>query len=195
MPEHDITRLLNLAQHGDKAARDVLFQQVYGELHRMAERHARRERSNHTLRATALVNEVYLRLFGANPIAAQDRLHFFALCSRQMRLVLVDYARRHLAAKRGGEATTFVIEDFDAAQEFKPEELLGVHRALEQLEAFDEHLARLVDMKFFAGLTDHETAEALGISFAQVRRDWEFARAWLQSKLHSKLPGKLQSKL
>jgi RNA polymerase sigma factor (TIGR02999 family) len=187
MPEHDITQLLNLAQQGDNAARNVLFEQVYTELHRMAERHARHERANHTLRATALVNEVYLRLFGSNPINLQDRLHFFALCSRQMRLVLVDYARRHLAAKRGGDATTFVIEDFDAAQEFNPEELLSVHLALEQLEAFDEHLAHLVDMKFFAGLTDEETAQALGISFAQVRRDWEFARAWLQSKLQSKL--------
>jgi len=188
MPEHDITHLLNQAQKGDNAARDLLFEQVYGELHRMAERQSRRERANHTLRATALVNEVYMRLFGSSPINVQDRLHFFALCSRQMRLVLVDYARRHVAAKRGGDATTFVIEDFDAAQEFQPEELLTIHRALEQLEGFDEHLARLVDMKFFAGLTDHETAQALGISFAQVRRDWEFARAWLQSKLQSKAP-------
>ena len=189
-PAHDITRLLNLAQKGDDVARDALFEQVYGELHRMAERHASHERSNHTLRATALVNEVYLRLFGKTPVNAQDRLHFFALCSRQMRLVLVDYARRHVAAKRGGDATTFVLEDFDQdlgkAQEFKPEDLLSVHRALEQLEAFDPHLARLVDMKFFAGLTDEETAQALAINFAQVRRDWEVARAWLQRALGAK---------
>ena len=185
-PAHEITRLLNLAQKGDAVARDALFEQVYGELHRIAERHARHERADHTLRATALVHEVYLRLFGSGHINAQDRLHFFALSSRQMRLVLVDYARRHLAAKRGGDATTFALENFDGAQEFKPEELINVHTALEQLEAFDAHLAKLVDMKFFGGLTDHEAAEALGISFAQIRRDWEFARAWLQRALGGK---------
>jgi RNA polymerase sigma factor (TIGR02999 family) len=182
-PAHEITRLLNLAQKGDNAARDALFEQVYTELHAMAERHARRERADHTLRATALVNEVYLRLFGSAGINFEDRLHFFAVSSRQMRLVLVDYARRHLAAKRGGGAAAFAIEDFDGAQEFHPEELLSLNRALEQLEAFDPHLARLVDMKFFAGMTDQETAQALGINFAQLRRDWEFARAWLQKTL------------
>lgn len=182
---HDVTQLLRLAQQGDSAAREVLLERCYRELHSIAQRQASRERRLNTLQATALLNEAYLRLFGSSQMPWQNRAHFFAIAARQMRQVLVDYARNRTAAKRGGDVIQFSLEETDGARDFDPEQLLTVHHALERLEQFDPKLAHLVECKYFAGMTDEEIAEALGISFAQMRRDWSFARTWLKSKLES----------
>jgi len=183
---HEITALLRQAQAGDQSARDTLMERVYGELHRMADRFAQRERPGHTLQATALINEVYLRLFEGNRVRMEDRTHFFAMSARQMRRVLVDYARNRRAAKRGGGAEVFTLDDFDGAREMGIEELLAVDFALQDLEALEARLAHLVELKYFGGLTDQEIADALKLSFAQVRRDWDFARAWLRRRLEQR---------
>ena len=180
---HDVTRLLGLAQQGDAAARGALLERCYRELYGIARRQASRERKHNTLQATALLHEAYLRLFGGDNLQWQNRAHFFAIASRLMRQVLVDYARNRGAEKRGGDVIQFSLDEGDGARDFQPDELLTVHVALEQLEQFDPHLARLVECKYFAGMTDDEIAEALNLSFAQVRRDWSFARTWLKSKL------------
>jgi RNA polymerase sigma factor (TIGR02999 family) len=180
---HEITRLLGLAQKGNEDAREKLLERVYQELHGIARRYAARERDGNSLQATALLHEVYLKMFGTGDLKLADRTHFFAMAARQMRHVLVDYARKRKAEKRGGEAIKFSLEDVDGAREYDPDELLAVHVALEKLEAFDAHLAHLVELKYFAGLTDHEIADATGTSFAKLRRDWDFARTWLRNKM------------
>jgi RNA polymerase sigma factor (TIGR02999 family) len=182
---NEITNLLRQAQAGDDLARDAVMERLYGELHQMAQRYAHRERRGHTLQPTAIVNEVYIRLFGTGKVHLQDRAHFLAVSARQMRRVLVDYARGRNAAKRGAGVERFTLEDFDGPQEVGVEELLAVDLALEQLQQHDGYLAQLVELKYFGGLTDHEIAEALHVSFAQVRRDWAFARAWLRRRLES----------
>ncbi|MEP7354914.1 MAG: ECF-type sigma factor [Acidobacteriota bacterium] len=179
----DVTRLLGLAQKGDIDAREALLDRCYQELHAMAQRQAARERQGHSLQATALLHEVYLKLFEGTPLELQNRKHFFAVASKQMRRVLVDYARSRSANKRGGDVVKFSLEDTDGAKEFDPDGLLEVNRVLEALAAYDPHLVKVVECKYFAGMTDKEIAETLGISFAQVRRDWEFASSWIKMKL------------
>jgi RNA polymerase sigma factor (TIGR02999 family) len=183
---HEVTRLLSLAQQGDTKAREALLERCYQELHQIARRQAARERNHNTLQATALLNEAYLKLFGSENLRWQSRAHFFAIAARQMRQVLVDYARHRNAVKRGGDVIQLSLDEGDGAHSFDPDQLLTVNHSLEQLEQFDPHLARLVECKYFAGMTDEEIAEALNINFAQVRRDWSFARTWLKSKLEAK---------
>jgi RNA polymerase sigma factor (TIGR02999 family) len=180
---HAVTQLLQQAQGGNVAARDQLMELVYRELHGMARKYAARERKGHSLQATALLHEVYLKLFGSGEPDLQNRSHFFAMAARHMRNVLVDYARQRLAGKRGGDVIRFSLEDGDGAREYDPDQLLAVHMALEKLEEFDSHLAHLVELKYFAGLTDQEIAGVLNINFAKLRRDWEFARTWLRGKI------------
>jgi RNA polymerase sigma factor (TIGR02999 family) len=180
---HEVTQLLQKAQQGDTSARDALLERCYRELHSIARRQAVRERHQNTLQPTALLHEAYLRLFGGEQMPWQNRAHFFAIAARQMRQVLVDYARTRGAQKRGGDRAHVSLEETDGAREFEPEQILFVHEALQRLEEFEPRLSRLVECKYFAGLTDEEIAEALGLSFAQVRRDWSFARSWLQAKL------------
>lgn len=155
---------------------------VYGDLHRIAAREMRREQGEHTLQPTALVHELYLRLCGSQAVDCKDRAHFFALAARQLRRVLVDYARRTRSEKRGGGQIKVSIWDGDGATWALNERVLVVDEALGRLEALDERAARAIEMRFFGGLSETEAAEALGISLATLKRDWDFARAWLASQ-------------
>jgi RNA polymerase sigma factor (TIGR02999 family) len=175
-----LTGILAAARGGDRAAMDALLPVIYGVLRRMAHRRLAAERVGHTLSTTGLVHEAYLKLVRLDRIGWQGRAHFLAVAARVMRNILVDYALARRAAKRGGggEAVYPVaLEDAPAA------DVLTVHEALGRLEALDERQARVVECRFFAGMSVEETAEALGISPASVKRDWAVARAWLGREL------------
>ena len=179
----DIESVLAQAHAGDARAADVLFPIVYDRLRSMAARHLHGERADHTLRPTALVHEAYLKLVGQDRATWQSAGHFFALAALAMRRVLVTYAQRRAAAKRGGGAATLTLLDGDAAREARPESLLALDEALDRLEAVAERPARVVTMRFFGGLTQEEIADALGVSVPTVQRDWRTARAWLSRAL------------
>lgn len=176
-----VTRLLRAAREGDRAALDRLLPVVYDELRGLAAYQLRRERSGHTLHATALVHEAYMKLAGGGSVPARDRAHFLSIAARAMRQVLVDYARRRQAEKRGGGWHRTTLGEGDQAVEFRPAELLALDRALETLE---ERQRRVVELRFFGGLEETEIAEALDVSARTVRRDWVKARAWLYRELY-----------
>ncbi len=178
-PKPAVTVLLRAWAHGDEAAGDRLFPILYGELRRQAGRFMRRERRNHTLQPSGLVHEAYLRLAASPDLDCHDRAHFFAIAARVMRQVLVDHARRRKAAKRDGCHITF--DDADAAVE--PPDLLDLENALKELHALDPRQARIVELRFFAGLDVGETAEVMELSERTVKREWQTARAWLQHRL------------
>ena len=180
---HSITRLLEEWRSGNKDAASQLMELVYRELHRMASREMRRERGEHTLRTTALVHEVYLRLCGAESIQWTDRTHFFAVAAQQLRRVLVDHARRVRSEKRGGGNIAVTLFDFDGAACPFDERLLAVDEALSKLETLDSRSAKVIELRFFGGLTETEAAEALDISLATLKRDWDFGRSWLATQL------------
>lgn len=179
---HAVTQLLHDWRSGDKDATSRLMELVYRELHRMASREMRRERSEHTLQTTALVHEVYLRLCGGEPIQWRDRTHFFAVAAQQLRRVLVDHARRVRSAKRGGNIVATLF-DSDGAAWPLDERLLAVDEALSRLETLDARAAKVIELRFFGGLTETEAADALSISIATLKRDWDFARSWLATQL------------
>ena len=166
------------------------FPQVYEELRRVAHRHLEREAEGHTLSTTALVHEAYLRLRDHGGEAFNDRAHFFAMAARAMRRILVDHARRHHAAKRGDGARRVPLESVERlaadglAVEERAELLVALDEALERLAAFDARQAQVVEMRFFAGLTEEETAQALGIGLRTAKRDWAKARSWLYQALY-----------
>ncbi len=181
-PEN-ITDLLLKWSGGDATALEQLMPLVYDELRRLAVRYLRRERDNHSLQPTALVNEAYLRLVDQQKVEWQSRAQFYGLAARVMRNILVDHARSRQAAKRGGEQ--FRVS-FDGNQQVSvnPEiKFLAVHEALERLTTFDAQKAQIVELRFFGGLSIEETAEVLGIGHATVERDWKLARAWLRLQL------------
>jgi RNA polymerase sigma factor (TIGR02999 family) len=180
---HAITRLLLEWRSGSKEAAGRLVGLVYGELHRMASREMRRERGEHTLQATALVNEAYLRLCGSEQVQWQDRVHFFAVAAQQLRRVLIDHARRVRSKKRGGGRIETTLFEADGGAWQFDERVLAVDEALVRLEALDSRAAKVVELRFFGGLTEAEAAAALGISETTLRRDWDFARSWLASQL------------
>ena len=181
-PEN-ITGLLLKWSGGDATALEQLMPLVYDELRRLAVRYLRRERDNHSLQPTALVNEAYLRLVDQQKVEWQSRAQFYGLAARVMRNILVDHARSRQAAKRGGEQFR-VSFDGDQQGIVDPEiKFLAVHEALERLATFDEQKARIVELRFFGGLSIEETAEVLGIGHATVERDWKLARAWLKLQL------------
>ncbi len=176
-------------RRGDAVALERLLPLVYVDLRQAARAHLRRERAGHSLQATALVHEVYLRLVGLDRLRVESRTHFMALAARLMRQILVDYARRKHAGKRGGAVTVVGLdmvpphaEPYTDAAEV---DLLALDRALQELASFDAQQCRVVELKFFAGLTIEEMAEALGVSTATVEREWVIARAWLYQRLHS----------
>lgn len=176
--EGDITALLTALRDGDRGALDRLFPLVYRELHDRAHHQLARHRPGDTLSTTALVHEAYLKLTDSAHQTYQDRVHFFAVASRAMRQILVDYARRSMAAKRSGGHP--VSMDPDAIGDpGRAEELLALDEALAQLEGLDERLARIVELRFFGGLSVEETSDALSISPRTVKRDWRKARAFL----------------
>ena len=181
--EH-ISRLLADWSNRDPAARERLVPIVYEELRRLAHHYMRGERAGHTLQTTALVNEVYLRLAGINGLRWRDRSHFFAMAATLMRRVLVDYARLRGRGKRGaGVAVTSLDENAVAAQ--PAIDIVALDEALERLAAVDPQQSRVVELRFFAGLSVEETAEALGISPATVKRDWATAKLWLYNELRT----------
>ena len=179
----DVTLLLNRVQRGDKQAESNLITAVYAELRRMAARHMRRERPGHTLQTTALVHEAYLKLIDQKGANWQNRAHFFAVAARVMRRILVDYARNRLAEKRGGGQPRLPLDEALVFSKEKSGELLALDEALERLEEKDERVHRVIELRFFGGLSVEETAEVLGIATRTVKRDWSFGRAWLRGEL------------
>lgn len=177
----DVTRLLDQLRQGHPEAAEQLFPLVYDELRQMAGAYMRRERSGHTLQATALVHEAYVRLAGAEP--AQNHAHFLAIAANTMRRVLLDYARQHNAGKRGAGARRV---DLDAALLVTAntlDEVLVINEALEKLAAIDARQSQLVELRFFGGMNVDETAQAMQISSATVKREWRLAKAWLHREL------------
>ena len=181
-PAGEVTRLLLAWRQGDREALERLIPLVYGDLHRMAERHLKRERPGHTLQPTAIVNEAYMRLVGGEGGDWQNRAHFFAAAARSMRRILVDHARSKKAKKRGGPENR-VLLDTAIMVEPRAVDLIAVDDALEKLAALDAAQGRVVELRFFAGLTEDETADVLGISAATVRRKWLSAKAYLHREL------------
>jgi RNA polymerase sigma factor (TIGR02999 family) len=182
----DVTGLLLAWRDGDASAGERLLPAIYDELRRQAARAMRREDGAHTLQATALVHEAYLRLVDQRRVEWRSRAHFFGVAAQMMRRVLVDHARTRLAAKRGGALQRVTLGDVGAgAEDAGSDELdvLALHDALERLAAFDPDQARLVELRYFGGLGIEDTAEALGVSPATVKREWAVARAWLRREL------------
>lgn len=180
----EITILLGRWHAGDSAAFDALVPAVYADLRRLAVGMMRRERSDHTLQATALLNETYLRLMREQRVSWEDRSHFFAFCARLMRNILTDHARAHLAGRRGGPNRVQIeLTDNLAWIGSGSKEILDLHRVLERLEELDSRKARVVEMRYFLGFTTAEAAEALNLSPATAERDLQFARGWLYREL------------
>ncbi|HYE16264.1 MAG TPA: sigma-70 family RNA polymerase sigma factor [Pyrinomonadaceae bacterium] len=177
----EVTQLLKSWSDGDRSALEQLLPLVYRELHTLASRYLRRERSDHTLQATALVNEAYLKLIDQKEVRWQNRAHFFGVAAQAMRRILVDHARGHMAAKRGSGGVKLSIEDNEAAivSSEKAEEMVALDEALTRLAEVDPQKSRIVELRFFGGLSIEETAEVLGIGTATVIRQWRMARAWL----------------
>lgn len=182
----DITKILRDWGEGDRAALDALIPMVYGELRRLAHRALNRNAGDGNFQTTALVNEAYLRLVDVKQIDWQNRVHFYAVSANLMRNILVDFARQRLSQKRGGEKTHV---ELDEALNFSPNksgDLIALDECLKQLAKLSERQSRVVELKFFGGLTEDEIAEVLKISLATVKRDWQAARAWLYRELTRK---------
>jgi RNA polymerase sigma factor (TIGR02999 family) len=180
----DVTGLLLSWGQGDAAALDRLVPLVYDELRRVARGRLRREAPGHSLQATALVHEVFLRLVDADRMTPTSRTHFFAMSARLMRQILVDHARRKKADKRGGGAPVIGLDEVVAtAAQTSTVDVLALDEALDALSSFDARQCRVVELRFFAGLNIPETAEALGVSTATVEREWAMAKAWLHERL------------
>jgi RNA polymerase sigma-70 factor, ECF subfamily len=178
----EVTRLLGELGHGRKDAMDQLLPLVYDELHRLARSYFRRERGEHTLQPTALVHEAYIRLVDQKaPLESHG--HFLAVAATQMRRILLDYARKHHAARRGNAGQKVALEDTMAICEQRPVDMIALDGALTRLETLDPEQARLVELRFFGGLSVEQTAEVLGISAATVKRSWSSARAFLHREI------------
>ncbi len=173
-------------RNGSQEAAERLFAAAYQELRRLAAWHFQKERPDHTLQPTALVNELYVKLFAGEPIEWQNRAHFFAVAAQQMRRILIDHARAHLAEKRGGGDVRLSLSEVNGLAAARQEDLVELDQALRRLEELDQRSARVVELRFFGGLTEKEAAEVLGISVATLKRDWDFARAWLMSQFSSR---------
>ncbi len=184
----DVTQLLLAWRGGDKAALDQLIPLVYDELHAAAHRYLRRERAGHTLQTTALVNEVYLRLVDAHRMPWQNRAHFFAITAQLMRQILIEFARRRQKLKRGGGARPVSLDEALTIAPGRSAELIALDDALRVLEQVNARQSKIVELRFFGGLTEEETAEALGVSPRTVRSDWSVAKVWLLREL-SRRPG------
>ena len=182
-PPSNVTQLLVNWGNGDQDALNQLLPLVNDELRRLARNCLRRERPGHTLQPTALVNEAYLRLINQQHVQWQNRAHFFGIAAQLMRRILVDHARRHAYAKRGGGAIQVSFDEGMAVTEAKAAELLAVHEALEKLTALDARKGHIVELRFFGGLNLDETAEVLNISSPTVQREWRAAKAWLHRLL------------
>lgn len=183
-----MTQLLGRWSAGDEAALSELLPLVEGELHRMAHRHMSRERDGHVLQTTALVNEVYLRIAGQQ-VRWQNRAHFFGIAARIMRRILIDHARRQRVERRGGGAVHVQLDEAAVVGVELADELVALDTALDELAAFDARKARVIELRFFGGLTGEEIAEVLKIDERTVKRDWKTARAWLHQRMATLVSG------
>lgn len=186
---HNVTLILQEWSDGDLDAPARLMPLVYAELRRLARDYLRRERSDHTLQPTALVHEAYLRLVDQTRLTWQSRAHFYGVAAQMMRRILVDHARTHGAQKRGGATQKLSLDEARFAPEERPADLLALDEALKALAETDERKARVVELRFFAGLNTEETAEVLEVSEKTVRRDWQMAKLWLHRELAQRAEG------
>jgi RNA polymerase sigma-70 factor, ECF subfamily len=182
----EVTALLNRMRSGDREAGDRVAGLVYEELHRIASREMRHEREGHTLQTTALVHEAYMRLAGSQSLEIQNRGHFFAVASQQMRRILVDHARSSGAQRRGGTAIRVDLDKLQLAAAERSIDVILLDESLRELERLEPRAAKVVELRYFGGYTDKEVVDALGVSLATVRREWEFARSWLFDKMRGK---------
>jgi RNA polymerase sigma factor (TIGR02999 family) len=184
-PRHPVSALLGDLRRGEPHAAARLVELVYPELRGIAARYLRSERPDHTLQATALVHETYARLFGGGRSDWKSRAHFFAAVATEMRRILVDYARARNAQKRPGKRAAVSLAEAEGLLKRPDQDLVGLDEALRRLEAVEPRAARVVELRFFTGLDEREAAEALGISVSTLKRDWQYARAWLYKELAS----------
>jgi RNA polymerase sigma factor (TIGR02999 family) len=182
-PSHQVTKLLADWSAGDESAPEKLMPLVYDELRRLAHQYMRREKPGHTLQTSALVNEAYVRLVGQSKIRWESRAHFFGIAARLMRQILVDEARRRNFAKRGGGAIRVSLNEATAVAQEQSASVVALDDALKGLEKIDPRKSRIVELRFFGGMSIEETAEALKVSPGTVMRDWTFARAWLREQM------------
>jgi RNA polymerase sigma factor (TIGR02999 family) len=182
--EKEVTRLLVAWSNGDQAALEQLTPLVYSELHRLAHRYLGRERKGHTLQTTALVHEAYLRLIDQKEVRWQNRAHFFAIAAQMMRRILVDYARSRNVARRGGGAQQVSLDEAMEVSDERASDVIALDEALKGLSELDQRKSRIIELRFFGGLSIEETAEVLGVSPGTVMRDWTFAKAWLQREIN-----------
>lgn len=182
-PQHEITQLLAEWRDGNQSALDELYPLVYDELHRLARRYMSRERKGHTLQTTALINEAYVRLVDQKNVHWANRSHFFAISAQIMRRILIDHARRHLYAKRGGGAQQVSLEEVAVITPNASRELVRLDEALKSLAEMDPRRSQVVELRYFGGLNNEEIAGVLNISANTVTRDWNMARAWLYQQL------------
>jgi RNA polymerase sigma-70 factor (ECF subfamily) len=180
---HEVTQLLLDWSDGDQAAFDALMPLVYDELRQMAHRYMSRERPGHTLQTTALVSEAYLRLVDQKRVHWQNRAHFFAVAAQAMRRILIDYARKQRYAKRGGGAPKICLEEAAVMSQERAADLVALDQALITLASLDPQQSRVVELRFFGGLTIEETAEVLRLSVDMVKREWATAKAWLSREM------------
>ena len=180
----EITELLVCWSNGDRAALERLMPLVERELHRLAHHYMRREHKDHTLQTTALINETFLRLVDQDRVTWQNRSHFYGIAAQIMRRVLLNYARDKKREKRGGGAYKVSLSEADAVAEERSVEILALDEALQKLSALDERKGRVVELRYFGGLSVQETAEVLAVSPVTVARDWDMARAWLAREMH-----------
>lgn len=184
----NITELLLAWGEGDEAALEQLIPLVYQELHRLARHYMRQEQPGHTLETTALINEAYLRLVDSNRMHWQNRSHFYALCARAMRRILIDHAKSRHRAKRGGGGLQVSLDEVASLAQDRAAELILLDEALRRLESFDKRKSQVVELRFFGGLSIEETAEVMKISTISVSRDWNTAKAWLYREMSGKEP-------
>ncbi len=183
MSNENVTQLLQLSSEGNRDALDQLLPLVYDELRRVARHQISKERANHTLQATALVNEAYLKLIGQHSVDWQNRAHFFSIAAETMRRILVNHAVERNAQKRGGGMTLLSLdEEIDFIHQ-RDLDMLALDEALKKLEEFDQTQAKIIELKFFGGMTNEEIASVMGVSESTIKREWRMAKAWLQTKI------------
>jgi len=176
---HEVTVLLEKWSLGDRDALDELMPLIYSELRRLAGSHFRRERADHTLQSTAVVHEAFMRLAGQREVRWQNRAHFYGIAAQMIRRILLDYARAHRAGKRGSGAVKLQLDEAIAVPERNNVEIVALNDALDRLSAMDERQARIVELRYFSGLSIEETAEVMQLSPATIKREWNTARTWL----------------
>src|SRR3989441_6660401 len=183
--QHEVPGLLRQWRGGDKEALDKLTRLVYDELHRLAHQYISRERPGHTLQTTALVNEAYLRLVEQKDVDWESRAHFFAVSAQVMRHILVDYARQHASAKRGGELQRVTLDAQAMVSRERAAELVALDEAMQALHEIHPRRSKVVELRYFGGLNNKEASEVLKVSEATIERDWRFAKAWLYRELRA----------